>query len=173
MPRTFWGVWVSTWGIESDLSHLGPELSPCSPVKVVILVFWVLNLIFYILPPRLSSQLDIRVLMLKLLVDSFGLIQSKSETLSRWWISTLMPLRLGLAPAIPPLCGVCWFPQLAERQTILALEGLGRSPDPCSWFSGFPGVPAEVPRDLATRRKAALGSATSSPSLTLINSCYE
>lgn len=84
MPRTFWGVWVSTWGIESDLSHLGPELSPCSPVKVVILVFWVLNLIFYILPPHLSSQLDIRVLMLKLLVDSFGLIQSKSETLSRW-----------------------------------------------------------------------------------------
>lgn len=83
MPRTFWGVWVSTWRIGSDLSHLGPELGPRSPVKVVILVFWDLNLIFYILPPRLSSQLDIRVLTLKLLVDSFRLMQSKSETLSR------------------------------------------------------------------------------------------
>ena len=79
MPRTFWGVWISTWGIGSDLSHLGPELSPRSPVKVVKLVFWVLNLIFYILPPRLSSQLDIKVLMLKLLVDSL-MVGRKGQT---------------------------------------------------------------------------------------------
>lgn len=66
-------------GIGSDLSHLGPELSLCSPVKVVKIVFWVLNLIFYILPPHLSSQLDIRVLMLKLLVDSL-MVGRKGQT---------------------------------------------------------------------------------------------